>query len=500
MTSTTMTTTRIVAMTTGATTETTAADAVTTARTTTEPSAPAGGLSGVSVRTRLITVVALLTGLALAAAGGLVYALESARIEDQVRAQVEQEIEEFRNLQQGSDPDTGRPFSSVATLIELFLRRNVPDDDEALVGFWDGRARVSSESPHASYTTSAQLAGVVRARLDRGGSERLDSSFGEVVVTVIPVSNAETTGALVVLNFMQDEYGELYQVLRTYFIVSALLLLIVTGVAAWQAGRLLAPLRTLRETAQEIYDDITALTRTVNQMLERLERAFTGQRQFLDDAGHELKTPLTVLQGHLELMDTADPAEVDATRELLLDEVDRMSRLVNELIMLAKTDRPDFFQFEPVDLAPYLDNVLEKCRALGPRDWVLDEGTAHTAVLDQQRITQALLQLAQNAVKHTDAGDEIGLGARVDPDHGLRLWVRDTGPGVADDAKTHIFDRFSRDRVRDDDEGFGLGLSIVAAIARAHGGTARVDGAPGGGAVFTLVLPLTRKDDPWPAS
>ena len=143
---------------------------------------------------------------------------------------------------------------------------------------------------------------------------------------------------------------------------------------------------------------------------------------------------------------------------------------------------------------------IEKCRALGPRDWVLDEAAGDAAEIDEQRITQALLQLAQNAVKHTDEGDEIGLGARVDPDRGLRLWVRDTGRGVADEAKTHIFDRFSRDRVRDDDEGFGLGLSIVAAIARAHGGTARVDDAPGGGAVFTLTIPLTRKDESWPAS
>ena len=485
----------------------------TTTRMTTEPSAPAGGLSGVSVRTRLITVVALLTGLALAAAGGLVYTLESARIEDQVGAQVEQEVEEFRNLQQGTDPATGRPFTSVEALIDLFLRRNVPDDNEALVGFWDGRARVSSESPHPAYTTSAALRTVVSDRLGTGGTQRLDSPSGEVVVTVVPVSNAQTTGALVVLNFMADEYGELDQVLRTYLVVAALLLLIVTGVAAWQAGRLLAPLRTLRETARDISetdlsrritetgnDDITALTRTVNQMLERLERAFTGQRQFLDDAGHELKTPLTVLQGHLELLDSTDPVEVEATKELLLAEVERMSRLVHELTLLAKTDRPDFFRFESVQLAPYLDTLLEKCRALGPRDWVLDEAAGDAAEIDEQRITQALLQLAQNAVKHTDEGDEIGLGARVDPDRGLRLWVRDTGRGVADEAKTHIFDRFSRDRVRDDDEGFGLGLSIVAAIARAHGGTARVDDAPGGGAVFTLTIPLTRKDESWPAS
>ena len=482
---------------------------------TTEPApTAAAGLSGLSVRTRIVAVVAALTGLALAAAGLLVYTLESARIEEQVAAHLDQEIEEFRTLQRGQDPATARPFTSVEALIDLFLRRNVPDDDETLIGFWDGAARVSSESPHPGFATTSRLADTVRSRLATGGTARLDSPFGEVIVTVVPVSNDETRGALVIANFMRDEYGELNQVMQTYVVVSALLLLLVTGVAAWQAGRLLSPLRTLRETAHDISetdlsrripetgnDDITALTRTFNQMLERLERAFRGQRQFLDDAGHELKTPITVLQGHLELLDATEPAEVDATRVLLLDEVDRISRLVNDLLVLAKTERPDFFRFDPVDLAPYLGTVLEKCRALGTRTWVLDETpSSYVARIDEQRITQALLELAQNAVKHTRDGDEIGLGALVDDDRGLRLWVRDNGPGVADEAKSRIFERFARDEVDEHDDGFGLGLSIVAAIARAHGGSAVVDDAPGGGALFILVIPQTRKDDQWPAS
>jgi two-component system OmpR family sensor kinase len=470
-------------------------------------------LAGLSVRTRITAAVALLTALALAAAGLSVWALESARIERSMNGQIEQEVAEFRNLQNGTDPATGKPFTSVEALIRLFLQRNVPDDDEALIGYWDGSTRVSSESPHEEFGRSPELLASVARRLRSGGSERLETEHGQVVITVVPTRNSATAGALVVVNFLSDEYGELTQTLQTYTVVSTLLLLLVTGAAAWQAGRLLSPLRTLREAAQAISetdlsrripetgnDDITALTRTFNQMLERLDRAFSGQRRFLDDAGHELKTPLTVLQGHLELVDLDDPAEVRATRQLLLDETERMGRLVADLTTLAKTDRPDFFRFEPVDVGPFLTGLLEKCRALGPRTWVLDHSVELRTDLDEQRMTQAVLQLAQNAVKHTREGDEIGLGAAVSAERGLELWVRDTGPGVPDEDKERVFERFARSRVPAEDDGFGLGLSIVSAIAVGHGGTVHVGDSPGGGATFTLTLPLRREDDQWPAS
>ena len=218
-------------------------------------------------------------------------------------------------------------------------------------------------------------------------------------------------------------------------------------------------------------DDITALTRTVNGMLDRLEEAFVGQRQFLDDAGHELKTPLTVLRGHLELLDVGNPEEIAETRELLLDEVDRMSRLVGDLILLAKSDRPDFITRRPVDLTGLTVDVLAKARGLGDRRWTLDATASVTADVDEQRLTQALLQLCDNAVKHTRAGDEIALGSAYDAGS-ARLWVRDTGPGVPPGDRSQIFERFGRSAVPDEDEGFGLGLSIVRAIvarARRHG-------------------------------
>jgi two-component system OmpR family sensor kinase len=326
---------------------------------------------------------------------------------------------------------------------------------------------------------------------------------------VVPVRNAQSSGALILVNFLADEHDELERTLRTYALVALLSLGLIATIAGFQSGRLLAPLRVLEETARDITttdlsrripeqgnDDITALTRTINLMLERLDSGFSDQRRFLDDAGHELKTPLTVLRGHLELLDPDNPAEVAETRLLLLDEIDRMSRLVGDLILLAKSDRPDFLQPRDVDLEGLTRDLVTKARGLGDRDWTLD-GTAPVKVrADEQRLTQALLQLADNAVKHTRDGDTIAIGSSYDG-RAARLWVRDTGPGVPPEDRIRIFERFGRSAVPPGDEGFGLGLSIVGAIARAHGGSVSVEDAEPAGARFVITLP---EEDPWPAS
>jgi two-component system OmpR family sensor kinase len=117
------------------------------------------------------------------------------------------------------------------------------------------------------------------------------------------------------------------------------------------------------------------------------------------------------------------------------------------------------------------------------------------AEVDEQRLTQALLQLCDNAVKHTDAGDEIALGSSYDGNT-ARLWVRDSGPGVPPGDRDQIFDRFGRSRVPEHDEGFGLGLSIVRAIALAHDGAVTVSDAQPHGAVFTLVIPIGSAEEP----
>ncbi|HSU03656.1 MAG TPA: HAMP domain-containing sensor histidine kinase [Nocardioides sp.] len=472
-----------------------------------------GRLARVSVRTRIVAVIALLTATAMAGAGLLVYTLESSRIERLVTSQIIQETAEFRELR--TDPDTGRPFDDVESVLDVFLTRNVPDDDEMLVGYVEGVRTLRTANRYGEeFLDEPAYLRALEERADDGGTTVIESpTFGEVWATLVPVRNAQGEGSLVIINFLADEHDELNETLRTYSVVAFLSLLLITGIAALQSGRLLAPLRTLEETARDISttdlsrripergnDDITSLTRTINSMFGRLDDGFRDQRQFLDDAGHELRTPLTVLRGHLELLDQDDPAERAETQELLLDEVDRMSRLVGDLILLAKSRRPDFLVVGETDLEALTQSVLAKARGLGDRAWTLDGVAAGSAALDEQRITQALLQLADNAVKHTDPGAEVAIGSDRAGDV-VRLWVRDTGDGIDPADRDTVLQRFGRSRVRPGDEGFGLGLSIVHAIAEAHGGAVEIHDADPRGARVQLTLPTDpSRETTWPRS
>ncbi len=199
-------------------------------------------------------------------------------------------------------------------------------------------------------------------------------------------------------------------------------------------------------------------------MLDRLESAFATQRAFVDDAGHELRTPITVIMGQLEVMGD-DPQDRARTMAIVQDELARMARIVEDLLLLAKTEQPDFVRPEPVELADFTTEVLMKARTLGDRDWSLDACAEGTVALDAQRLTQALLNLARNAVEHTDAGTAVAIGSRRDPERVL-FWVRDDGPGVAAADQERIFDRFTRGRnARRRSDGAGLGLAIVQAVA-----------------------------------
>ncbi|VXB31679.1 ATPase [Nocardioides sp. AX2bis] len=467
---------------------------------------------GVSVRTRLTVATALLVALSLASAGLLVYTFEDQRRAEEITAEIDQEFAELDGLRGGLDPETREPFVSPEQLLRTFLARNVPDDTELLAGWWDGSTR-SFSFGNDEIVMDPSFDAAVGPLLADNGTTVIETPEGRLQLDVQTVRFGADggEGALVVGTFLDRARSGLLETMRTYTLVALVLLLLVTAVAAWLSGRLLAPLRTLRTAAESIgetdlsqripergNDDITALTRTVNGMLGRLETAFVAQRQFLDDAGHELRTPLTVLSGHLELLDPEDPAEVRETQELLLDEIDRMSRLVRDLMLLAKSERPDFLHPEPVRLHRLVSSTLAKATAMGPRDWRLDASSREKVVLDQQRIAQALLQLADNAVKHTAPGQVVALGADTDGDR-ARLWVRDTGRGVPAADRGRIFERFGRSVVPRGDEGFGLGLSIVGAIAAAHHGSAHVEdgtddqGAPCG-ARFVITLPLVQPD------
>ena len=464
------------------------------------------------VRARLTLSMAVLTSLALLTAGVVIWTLESRRLSADAVDAATTEVSALRRYAQDPvDPATGKRYGSAEEVLRAFMNRNTPGPDQMLALWTTDSVPLVTVSPRRKVVTEQSFLDAVRPLASTGGSTQVRTTRGEVLLTVQPVVG--TTGpeaALVVVTFLDDERESLRDLMRTYAIVSGLALLLITGLAAWQSRRLLRPLGDLAEAAREISesdlsrrvpesgnDDITALTRTVNAMLDRLERAFADQRQFIDDAGHELRTPLTVLGGHLELLDPDDPAEVEATRALLLDEVDRMSRLVNDLILLTKSQRPDFVTPGPVLLPDLVASVLAKSRPLADRDWRLDAAPDVQVSADEQRLTQALLQLVDNAVKHTDAGDTIAVGASVTAGR-CRLWVRDSGDGIPAEQREAVLERFTRAHVRPQDEGFGLGLSIVAAIARAHAGRVIIEDTPGGGA--TVIIELALEEETWPAS
>ena len=214
------------------------------------------------------------------------------------------------------------------------------------------------------------------------------------------------------------------------------------------------------------------------------------QRQFLQDVSHELGTPITIALGHAELIEhaTTDQAIAEDAR-VAVDELLRMRRLANRLLLLAATDGPDFLRSAPVDVAELMVETLHRWSQT-PRRWSLGTLAEVSVLADADRLTLALDALIENAVDHTGSDDRIELSARAEGDKVI-LAVSDSGSGIAVADLSRIFGRFSRiDAGRSRGiGGFGLGLAVVKAIAEAHHGSVQVRSTVGKGSVFELMLP-----------
>jgi signal transduction histidine kinase len=209
---------------------------------------------------------------------------------------------------------------------------------------------------------------------------------------------------------------------------------------------------------------------------------------FSDDAAHALRTPLTIVRGHLQLLED-DPAERAETLRLVIDELDRMGRLIDDLLLLARVDEPDFLRVDRVALGELTNEICIRSEHLGPRHWRLDDLAVVEVAADRGLLMTAMLNLARNAVDHTEPGSEIGIGSAAD-DREVSLWVRDNGCGVAPGDESRIFERFARGSgARRKSGGVGLGLTVARAIAGAHGGRIELGSRPGAGATFTVIVP-----------
>ena len=437
-----------------------------------------------------------------------------ARLDRDIDRALTQEIEELRLLAEGTDPATGEPFGDdVESILETFLSRSVPADDEAFY------ALVSGEPFLRSFDAPAELfdeppiverwAGAMAPRRDD-----FDTSIGEVRSLAVPLrANGTTLGTFVVAYFPGSERASISQILRVLLVAGGIVL-VASGALAWSlSGRILRPVRDLTDTARDISDtdlsaripvegddELAELGTTFNDMLDRLQRGFDGQRQFLDDVAHELRTPITIVQGHLDLIGD-DPGDRAETIAIITDELDRMNRYVNDLLLLAKSERGGFLHLEPVDLTDFAASTLRTVSAMAEREWTLEVSLDDPVVLtaDPRRLSQAVLNLAANAVEHTTTGDRISLGVGLDGDASERtglIWVEDSGSGIDPEVVDSLFRRSARGATSraSRPEGMGIGLSIVDAVARAHGGHTDVANVTGGGARFTLVLPAPNSD------
>ena len=219
------------------------------------------------------------------------------------------------------------------------------------------------------------------------------------------------------------------------------------------------------------------------------EHLLEQQERFLHDVSHELRTPVAIARGHLDLLrrNQGDLPEV----AIAVDELDRIDRIVSRLLLLAKAEQPQFLSFRRLDSASFLEDVFLRWSEVAPRAWRLGRLARGTVRADEEALRDALDALLENAVQHTDEYDLIELSARGEADD-VVLSVSDGGGGIDPAVLERIFERFARADVSRSrrEGGVGLGLSIAAAIARAHGGSCSARNAPGGGAVFELRLPL----------
>lgn len=485
----------------------------TTTAMTTEPAAPRRRfrlprLRGARARI-LAAIVVLLVGSTVLTTL-LLREVLTARAEDRVDAALVQEAGELRRLiEDGRDPTTGRRFGrDVRAMFDVYLARNVPDRRERWLTYIDGRPHRATVPPAEGLVLERVLHELRAVPAVRRTTMRVEGR--DAAVLAVPVRyEGRTLGVFVAVMDLQAERDEVDQAVAAAAIVSLAVLFLAIVVAYLLTGRILAPLRDLTATAQTITetdlrrriavrgdDEIAELARTFNAMLDRLERAFGSQRSFVSDAGHELRTPITIVRGHLELMGD-DPAEREETLALVDDELERMSRIVEDLLLLAKAEHGDFLRRGPLDLDLFVEEVHARATALGDRRWTIEGVVPATITGDRQRLMQAMLNLAANAAQHTAGGGRIAIGSRIRGSE-AQLWVRDDGPGISADDQERIFERFARLDPGRRTSGAGLGLAIVQAIATAHGGRVSVESRPGSGATFVLHLPLDEDPDDLP--
>lgn len=472
-----------------------------------------------SVRLRIVAWMVLVTSFIIA---GLIFTVREILISEvgaNAAASTQNEISEFRTFAEvGVDPTTAAPFEDLDQMLSVFVSRQFTGYREQLIGVTDQQVIFIDEQQEYAHAAGyrlhqdRELLKHITSSARTTGIEQTPAGpvhWGKVDISLTTDSGPQS-GSFIVVEYIQPELDEVQHTIITMVWVG-LGGLVLTVLIAWLvASRITRPIRSLRSVAQEINDknfsgrvqvtgddDLAAMGSTFNQMLDRLEESAMLERQFMDNVSHELRTPITIVRGHLELMDRTPDQET--TLQLVDDELERMGRIVADLLTLAKSDRPDFVAPHPVDVADLMITLDSKVQAFTDHRWMISDIAEGQVSLDEQRITQALVQLCANAAQYSPEGSTISLGSAYEHDaqgRTLRLWVRDRGPGVSEEDAAILFERFKRNHMKNPatakkhSVGAGLGLAIVRSIAEAHQGSVWIAQPDDGiGAIFGISLP-----------
>jgi two-component system, OmpR family, sensor kinase len=312
------------------------------------------------------------------------------------------------------------------------------------------------------------------------------------------------------------EQDESLETLRNSLLVGSALVVALAFVIGWVlSGAALRPIQRITDTARVIGvqrdfdrrvdyrgppDEVGQLATTFNGMLNELqgahqqtEQTLQRQRRFVADASHELRTPLTTIRGNLGLLKRRPPIAEDDKRAVLgdmVEETDRLIRLTNDLLVLARSDAGRSLRSEPVSIVPIVDDVCRQANVLAEQRTIVCKVVPPVSVLgDQDAIKQVLLILLDNALKYTPAGGTITIGAEQ-IDRAVKIRITDSGPGIAPEDLPHIFERFYRSDESRTGSGAGLGLAIAQELIEEQQGEITVESEMGKGSTFTVTLPL----------
>lgn len=324
--------------------------------------------------------------------------------------------------------------------------------------------------------------------------------------------NESIIGILQVSRPLADRDRSMRSLRTTLISGTAAATLVAFGAGWFLSGTTLRPIQRITETAQQIgeardlssrvehagpNDEVGRLATTFNSMLERLDTAYQQiahalkvQQDFVADVSHELRTPLTTIRGNLALLQRDPPPPGDEQADILEDlsqESDRMSRLVNDLLTLARADAGRLLPVAPTPLKPVADEVVRQAGVLAPeREITIADPGRLMALANADALKQTLLILVDNAIKHGRGPIAVTFDGA---DHQVAIRVSDAGPGMPPELQARVFDRFYRADTARSTPGFGLGLSIARTLTEAQSGTIHVESEPGQGSVFTVRLP-----------